>query len=150
MTGYSLLIFVHVLAASLWVGGAVMSWLVSELALNDREWFLKNMQYEERLANMLFIPSSLVTLLAGIALVWRGGYEISHGWVAAGLGLWIVMFIVGMSVFAPAGAKIKKAIEEHGPHSDQVRDQLLFVRNVARVDIVILITVVFLMTTKPF
>src|SRR5687767_15102316 len=141
MSSYSLIVFVHVLAAAAWVGAAIMNTLIFELSLRDnaRAWLLKHMEYEDKLAGVFFIPASLLTLIAGLALVWRGGYDFANGWVGAGLGVWILLFVIGITTFAPAGKRIKAAVAEHGIESPEVMKQLTFLRTVARIDLLILV-----------
>lgn len=152
MSSYDLIVFLHVLAAASWVGAALASLLLVELSMraDDRTWLLRFSQFQERLAQLLFIPASFVTLLSGITLVWRGGYELSAGWVGAGLGAWLVLFVVGITLFAPAGRKLQAVIDEHGLDSPEVLTQLTFVRNVQRADFLLLVGVIFVMTTKAF
>lgn len=152
MTGYELLLFVHVLAAAAWFGGALMSWLLFELALqaDDPAWTLRLMEHEDRLATRLYIPASLLTLVAGITLVVSGGYDFGDGFVIAGLVLFIWLFAMGMAVFAPAGARVRAAAEEHGVDSEAVRQCLRRVRAVSRFDTPLLALAILLMVTKPF
>ncbi len=152
MSTYSLIVFVHVIAAAIWVGGGFMIFALHELALGakDRAWLVRMLHFEDLLAKRFFIPASMVTLLAGIGLVLRGPYEMSAGWVGAGLGIWILQFIIGITFFAPAGGRVRAAVEEHGLDSDAVTDKLGRLRTVARLDVFLLAAAIFVMTTKAF
>ena len=57
MSLYELLLFIHVLAAAAWFGAALLSLVLVELAARagDRGYVLKLGEYEERVANLLFI-----------------------------------------------------------------------------------------------
>lgn len=152
MTLYELLLFVHVLAAAAWVGAVVFVVLVTELALrsNDRSTLVKLVDYDERLAPLLYIPAVLLTLAAGIGLVFDGPWSFGDGWILAGIVLLVAAFIVGVGFIVPASKKLAAAVEGAGVESEDARARLQVLRALTWIDLALLVAAVFVMTTKPF
>ncbi len=152
MARYELLLFVHVLAAAAWVGAVFFVVLVFELALRsaDRDWLLKLTEYDDRLAPILYIPAVLLVLTAGIGLVLDGPWDFGDGWVLAGLGLLVSVFILGVGFIVPAGRRVKAAVEEGGVESAEFHVRLQAFRVLSWLDLGLLVVAMFVMTTKPF
>lgn len=152
MTRYELLLFVHVLAAAAWVGAVFFVVLVFELAVRsaDRDWLLKLTEYDDRLAPILYIPAVLLVLTAGIGLVLDGPWGFGDGWVLAGLGLLVSVFVLGVGFIVPAGRRVKAAVEEGGFESAEFQARLQAFRVLSWLDLGLLIVAMFVMTTKPF
>lgn len=78
MTLYELLLFVHVLAAATWVGGAAMLKVQSARALRSDPDRAAELALEtERMGTTVLMPASIVLLVAGVWLVFEGdwGFE---------------------------------------------------------------------------
>jgi uncharacterized membrane protein len=143
---------VHVFAASAWFGAALLLLMLAELMgrARDRQGVLRLGAYEEKLANFLFIPSSLVVLGAGFWLVAEGPWSFgSDGWVGASLAIFVLIFLLGVGVIVPAGKKLKELGESGAPESD-LDAQVDVVRRLSWIDVTLLTVVIFLMTVKPF
>jgi len=82
------IVFIHIFAAIIWVGGAFTFQLrIAQLRkANDTAGFLQLGQDAERMGQRVFMPASIVVLLAGIAMVWYGPYSLSCGsrWRSSG------------------------------------------------------------------
>jgi uncharacterized membrane protein len=152
MTLYELLLFVHVLAAAAWVGAVVFVVLVTELALraNDRSTLVKLVDYDERLAPLLYIPAVLLTLAAGVGMVLDGPWSFGDGWILAGIVLLVATFILGVGLIVPASKKLATAVEGAGVEAEDARARLQVLRALTWIDLGLLVAAVFVMTTKPF
>ncbi len=152
MSLYELLLFVHVLAAAAWVGAVFFVVLVFELALRsaDRSWLYRLTEYDDRLAPILYIPAVLLVLTAGIGLVLEGPWDFGDGWVLAGLGLLVGVFVLGVGFIIPAGRRVKAAVEESGVESAEFDARLQAFRILSWLDLGLLVVAMFVMTTKPF
>jgi len=66
MSRYEFLVFIHVLAAAAWFGAALLAVVLLEVATraSDTPWVVRLGGYDEKLAQFLFIPSAIITLLA--------------------------------------------------------------------------------------
>ena len=109
MSLYELLLFVHVLAAAAWFGAALLSVILMELGgrAQDTAWIIRFGEYDDTLAKVLFIPSALLVLITGVALVFDGPWSFTDdGWVLAGILLLAGIFALGLGVIVPAGKKL--------------------------------------------
>jgi len=152
MSLYELLLFVHVTAAAAWFGAALMSLILVELASRARDTagVLKLGEYEDRLANVLFIPSAVLVLVAGVALVLDGPWSfVDDGWVIGGLVILAGVFVLGVALIVPAGKKLKELAMANAPE-DAVYAQIGRLRTLSRIDVALLVVAFFLMTVKPF
>ena len=152
MSRYELLLFVHVLAAAAWFGAALLSLVLLEVAsrANDTSWLVRFGEYDEKLAQLLFIPSAILTLLAGLALVFDGPWSFSEdGWVIAGLLLLVAIFALGLGLIVPAGKKLAE-LAKGNASAAVVQEQLGKLRMLSWIDVGLLAAAIFFMTTKPF
>ena len=110
---------------------------------------LKLGEYEERVANLLFIPSALIVLAAGFGLVFDGPWSFSRdGWVTAGLVLFGLIFVLGVALIVPAGKKLK-ALAAAGASETELSAQIRTVRTLSWIDLGLLTVAMFFMTVKP-
>jgi len=152
MSLYEGLLFVHVLAAAAWFGAALLSLALVELAARggDSSLVVAFGEYDDDLAKFLFIPAALVTLVAGIALVFEGPWDWTRdGWTLAGLVLLVGIFALGLGVIVPAGNKLKQ-LGAAGAAEPELRAQIDRYRRLSWIDVGLLALAIFLMTTKPF
>jgi hypothetical protein len=152
ITTYEWLLFGHVLGVIAWVGANIVLQLLSFRAqgagperavdlLADIEW----------LGTHYFIPISLAVVGLGFGLLGEsnGAYELSQFWVSAGLGMFLVSFLLGAGFLGPESGKIAKLATDKGPADDEVQSRIKRVIWVARFELLLLILVVFDMIVKP-
>lgn len=149
-TLYKAIVFLHVFAAIVWLGGAFYFQVkVSQYSkANDMEGFLRQGSESEQLGMRLFMPMSIVVLLAGIAMVWYGPYTFEL-WIALALIGFVVTVLTGALFLGPQGGKFARMAEERGLDDPQViagRDRLIIV---SRIDYAVLVLIVLDMVFKP-
>jgi uncharacterized membrane protein len=153
MTLYEFLLFIHVFATVVWVGAGLLSLV---LAINyDRESdegaIRRFLVDQERLATRLFIPSSLIVVLMGIALVIESeAWSFDQLWIVLGLLGFAATFVTGLFMLKPESERIGAAMEREGGRLTpalRVAIRKLIVK--ARVDQVVLALVIFTMVVKP-
>ena len=152
MTLYETLLWLHVTFAVLWVGGAVLLNVLAFMAqrANSDEQLAYIGHKAEVLGLRYFTPTALLVVLLGVGLTLEGPWEFGDAWISAALGLYLVSFLVGAVFLGPQGGKIGKAIEAAGGRvTADVRPALDRLLLVARIDAVLLLLIIFLMTTKP-
>ena len=152
MSFYDLLLFVHVLAAGAWFGAALLSLLLVELAARgeDTAFVVRLGEYDDKLAKLLFIPSALLVLIAGVALVFDGPWDFTRdGWVIAGLVLLAAIFALGLGLILPTGQKVA-ALATSNASGAELQQQLGKLRLLSWIDVALLAAAFFFMTTKPF
>lgn len=152
MSLYELLLFVHVLAAAGWFGAALLSLVLLELASRAREtqWLVRFGEFDDALAKVLFIPSALLVLGAGVALVFDGPWSFTgDGWVITGLLLFVGLFLLGIGLIVPAGKRVTAVVGSGAPDAE-VDSAVRRLRMLSWIDVVLLAVAMFLMTAKPF
>lgn len=151
MSRYEALLFLHVGAAAIWIGGVAMHLALMGLArrFDTQAQALTLLRYDELLATRLYIPASLVVLGAGIGLVLEGGWEWGQLWIVLGLVIFATAFMFGAAVSVALGKRLHVALAAHGPESRQVESAIRQLRAGARIDLLILLAALLVMTTKP-
>ena len=144
----SLLKFAHIFAAVLWVGGG-FTMILASMVLAGRasaETQLAVVRATTLLAPRLFIPTSVVTLASGVALLFLAGW----GWQPfTVLGLAGVLFTAtfGALVLGPSCERALKLADTHG--AETAIPSLRRVQRLAIMDYAVQFAIVFLMVVKP-
>jgi uncharacterized membrane protein len=151
MNLYDFLKSVHVLAAVIWVGGAFSMQFLGTRAVSSRdpEKMAAFGQNAEWLGSRVYMPASLVVLASGIWAVFDGSWSWGDFWILWGLAGVAFSAIVGAAYLGPESARIGALSAQRGPDDSEVvrrRDRLVLV---SRIELVILLSVVFVMVTKP-
>jgi uncharacterized membrane protein len=147
MSWYEFLLFVHVAAAVIWLGGAFtfqMYGAVVRRGGNPDEMA----QFAGRagvLGERMFTPASLVVLLAGIGLMVEGSWDWGMLWVDFALVAFAASFVVGLFVISP----MAKRLPSLGPASPEGQALTQRIFAVLRVDLAFMYAIVFAMTVKP-
>ncbi|MFN2526415.1 MAG: DUF2269 family protein [Actinomycetota bacterium] len=151
MNLYRILLFVHVTAVAIWVGGAVMFHVIAERAAasNDVGRISALLQDGEALGKRYFGPATMVTLLAGLWLVFEGDWGFDHLFIIGGLVGLVLTAIIGFGMIQPAASRTGAALAQAGAVTEEVRAGLARIRNISRADLLLLLVILFLMTTKP-
>ena len=112
MTRYELLLFLHIAAAIVWLGGAMVLQyfafradraddpLETHRVAMDAEW----------LAMRLFVPASLAVLVVGILLVLDGPWSFDQAWIVLGLLGYAFSFFLGILFLSPESGRIARLI----------------------------------------
>ncbi len=151
MSGYELLVFLHVSSAIIWLGAGFLIGLLvfgAERA-GDRA---KEAGYHRDvgwLAPRLFIPASLATPVFGILLVIDGAWSFDQLWITIAMVGWAVSFVLGFFYFKPEGERIGTLVQERGPDDPEMLRRLQRLNVVDRVQLTILFLVVADMVVKP-
>lgn len=151
MTLYALLLFVHIMAAIVWVGGSVAIQVTAARVMKATDAGRKaTLAAEiEWLGTRVFTPASGILLLFGIFLVLKGNWQWGEPWIGGGLAIWLVSTVVGSTFLGPELGRIQKLTEAEGPDSASVTERINRLLLVSRVDLGLLVLAVFLMSTKP-
>lgn len=144
----SLLKFVHVCAAVLWVGGGITMVMGGLLLARSRspDDQMAHIRTVALLGPRLFMPASLMTLLSGLSLQFTAGW----GWQPfTVLGLIGVVFTAtfGATILGPSCERAAKMAQSWGAAS--TLPMLRRIYRLAGLDYAVQISVVFLMVTKP-
>ena len=153
MTLYELLLFVHILATVVWLGAGFLSlvlaiWYDRE---SDEGAIRRFLVDQERLAPRLFVPSSLVVVVMGIALVIESdAWGFDQLWIVLGLLGFAATFVTGLFLIKPESERIGAAMEREGGRlTPRLRADVRKLIVKARVDQIVLAVVIFDMVAKP-
>jgi hypothetical protein len=105
-------------------------------------WFAGN---AGRIGERLFVPTSIVVVLAGIGLMLNGDWPWGRLWVVFALVAFAGSFLLGALVLGPTA----KRIEQVGPETPDGQRLIRRVFALLRVDLLFLFAIVFAMTVKP-
>lgn len=145
------LMFFHILAAIVWVGAVVlMNAMMARASLApDRAAVLRLARELEWVGPWLIGTSSAVVVGAGIWLVFvEEGMAFSQLWIVLSLVLVAVSTVQGI-YSGPAGRRIFRLADERGAEDREVRRRFSRLLWLARLDLLILVAVLWLMVFKP-
>jgi uncharacterized membrane protein len=147
---YNIVLFIHVLAAIIWIGGtSALQVLVFRAKRTGDGAVLGRMSQEsEWLGIRVLLPVSIVLLIGGITLAIIGPYGFSQPFIIVGLSGFACSVVIG-SILGPLGKRMKAAVLQHGFDHPEVRQRMGLVFTMSRIELVILIIVVFFMIVKP-
>ena len=147
-----LLLFLHIVAAIIWIGSGFFAQLLGSRAdkASDDAFLAKLMQEIGVLGNKLFVPASLAVLLLGIALVVESdAWGFGQLWIVLGLVGYAMTFVTGAFVLGPTGEKLGAQMAADRGMTPETRAGALRLLALARLDLVVLLMVVFVMAVKP-
>jgi putative copper export protein len=149
MTKFEFYKFVHVVAAIIWVGGAIASQLVALRLKNaapaHRLGFARTMRF---VATWIFLPAALVGYLMGELMIEEApAFDHEQAWITIGtIGLF-VSFLTAATFMVPQIRKAVRLMEAgKGPEAGAVIGRVSIA---ARIVIVIFLVVVWAMVAKP-
>jgi len=154
MTWYQWFKAGHVLVAVLWVGGGATLALMALMTLRmDDPIRLAQFSHQAgRIGERLYAPASLLVLLFGIGLMTNDAspWQWDFWWVRIALVGWALTFITGVFWIRPTVNKLTTAIEARGPADPEAQQLIKRILLVTRIDIIILLFIVFDMAAKPW
>jgi len=151
MTWYQLFKGIHVMAAVVWVGGALFSSVLGAriARTNDGPRMAGFSGDIEHIGMRLFLPASFLLVLTGTAMMLNGDLDWGQLWVDYGLAIWLLGFVLGIGYFGPQTGQLKTLIEEEGPDSPVVKERIRQILTVSHLELVLLLGVVWAMAVKP-
>ena len=151
MDAQTWLMFFHIGAATIWVGGgatlALMGWRAARIGdLGLLTAFGRSVQY---LGLRLLMPAMVILLIAGLALVRAEAHEFGEPWVLIGLGGFVLAFLIGAIYLCRTGIELGRVVAETSPDPSRMRTVVM--RWVAGYAVILAILVVVLwdMIAKP-
>jgi len=148
---YTGLKFVHVIAAVVWVGGAVAANIqgtrISRSGNGER--LAAFGRDTEWLGTHVYMPSSLIVLVFGILTALKGHYSFAQAWLIIGIAGVAATAITGSAYLGPELKRISGIIEARGSNDPEAIRRTTRLISIARIDLVVLAFVIFVMVTKP-
>ena len=151
MSLYEILLFVHIMAAIVWVGGGFTMQIFAARAMRAPDAGRKASMVSDFswVGQRVFTPASGVLFLFGIFLVLDGNWSFGDPWISAGILIWLVSLGIGIGFFRPQSERLAALMTAEGPGSPAVAQGMERILMVGRVDLALLVAAVFLMATKP-
>ncbi len=151
LTWYDWFKAAHVMAAVLWVGGA--SYITLYAILTLRENSPVEMASLARKAALIgqrvFTPLSFAVLGFGFGLVENGHWGYDHFWIDFALAGWGVSALTGMFFLGPEAQKLGRLMPTRPPEDPEVQYRIRRILMIVRLDVLLLLAIVFVMTAKP-
>ena len=152
MTWYELLLFLHIVAAIIWLGSGLFIQILAVRAerARDVEGLRRVANDAAGLGETLFIPASLATVIFGVLLVLDGPWGFDMLWIVLGLAGYLATFLTGILVMKPGSEKLAAIMErDQGVMSAEAEVEIRKLLTKGRLDTVVLYLVVAIMALKP-
>ncbi len=147
MSWYEFLLFVHITAAVIWLGGAFTFQMYGAVVRRggDPEELARFAGRAGVLGERMFVPASLVVVLAGVGLMIDGNWDWGQLWVIFALVTFAASFATGLLVISP----MAKRIPAVGPTTPAGQSLIQRLFTILRIDLVYMYAIVFAMVVKP-
>lgn len=147
MTWYEFLLFVHISAAVIWLGGAFTFQMYGFVVRRggDPEELARFAGRAGSLGERMFVPASLVVILAGIGLMIDGNWGWDQLWVIFALVTFAASFLTGLLVISP----LAKRIPTVGPTTPAGQALIERLFTILRIDLAFMYAIIFAMVVKP-
>jgi uncharacterized membrane protein len=151
MTWYTFFKSTHVLTAVIWVGGAaiIQAYAVRILATRDGKRQADFAKDSEVVGMRVFMPASLLLLLAGIGMMVNADWPWGQNWIVFGLISFGLSFALGAGFLGPESGRLATLIEQEGPDSPAVKAKIRRIVTFSRCELLVLLTVIWGMVVKP-
>jgi uncharacterized membrane protein len=148
---YDWLKAIHILAAIVWVGGSVTNQIlgIRIRRTGDRQFQYQFAKQVEFVGTRLYMTASLVLLVLGIWMVSIGPWNFGMLWIDLALAMFAFSFVSGAFYIGPQLKKLTAAIDRDGMDSPAGDEILRKIFLVSRIELVLLILIVFDMVLKP-
>ena len=146
---YDFWLFVHVLMAIVWVGGNIHLQIIGArlTAANDPIQLAGFSKQAEWIGMRVLTPAAVLIVIAGVFMV-LDQWDFEQLWIIIGIAGFLYSFINGAAFLGPLSGKTAKLIEERGAEDAQVQTNIRRLFLYGRIELVILIVVVWAMTMK--
>jgi uncharacterized membrane protein len=140
----------HILAAIVWVGGALMIQLFAFRILKetDSTRIAKFSKDVELIGMRTFVPSSLALVILGFVLVHQGQWAYTF-WIVFGIVIWALSFVNGAAFLGPESGRIGKLIEARGGVDSEVQRRIERLLLCSRVELAFIALIAMDMVLKP-
>jgi uncharacterized membrane protein len=151
LTWYSFFKSIHVITAVIWVGGAAMiqAYAFRILRTGDGKRQADFAKDTEVVGMRVFVPASLILVVAAIAMMVNLDWSWSQNWIILGLIAFVLSFVLGAGFLGPEGGRIAELIEQEGPDSPAVQARIRRILTISRCELIVLLTVIVNMVVKP-
>jgi uncharacterized membrane protein len=147
---YQLLLYVHIICAVIWVGGAVYAQLLALRVTRspDQSELPQLARHFEYIGSRVFAPAALLLFVAGVGMTLQQ-WSFGRIWIAVSIVLWILSAAAGAVYLGPRVKRAAELFETEGPTSQTGRELLDRLFLVSRLELISFAVIIALMTFKP-
>lgn len=146
---YQLLLYLHILAGVIWVGGAVaIQVLAVRIGRSDPAMAPALARHMEALGRWLFAPAALVILISGAAMTIQA-WSFGQVWIAVSIALWVASAVGGAVYLGPRAKRAAETFEAEGPTSVKGLQLIRGLYVVTRLELLSFAVIIALMVFKP-
>jgi uncharacterized membrane protein len=147
---YELLLYVHVVSAMIWVGGALYAQILAVRASrsDDPAELPRLARHIEFIGARVFTPAAILLFIAGAAMTLRA-WNFGHAWIAVSVALWVLSALAGAVYLAPRAKRVAALFDAEGPTSAAGRSLLDRMFLVSRLELASFGVIIALMVFKP-
>ena len=147
---YQLLLYVHIICAVIWVGGAVYAQVLAyRVARSPDPSELPHLaRHVEFIGARVFMPAAVLLFIAGTAMTLQR-WSLGQTWIAVSIALWVLSAVVGAVYLGPRVRRAADLFEAEGPTSQAGRELIGRLFLVSRLELIAFAVIVALMTFKP-
>jgi uncharacterized membrane protein len=153
ITGYSVGLFIHVLAVVLAFGPTFGYGILFSVLPNYPRATPALIEGIQRIDRYLVTPGLIVVLLAGIYVMAEGSWEASESWITVGFVAVIALFGLQHAFFRPQTAKARQLAERDLKSGDTLSDEFEAISQrlgtVGPIAGLIVVVTIFFMVVKP-
>jgi uncharacterized membrane protein len=143
---------IHVGVAVFWVGGGLTLTVLALWAQtkSDPDEMATIARQAAFIGERFFAPAGLVVLAMGITMVINDHIGFGTTWVIIGLVGYATTFTTGIAFLSPRAKRIAELLETEGAAAADTQAAIREILLIARIDVGVLLLVVFDMLMKPF
>ena len=147
---YELFLYVHIVCAVIWVGGAVYAQLLAFRVDRspDPSELPRLARHIEVIATRVFLPAAVLLFVSGTAMTLQA-WSFGQAWIAVSVALWVVSAVIGAVYLGPRVKRAAELFEAEGPTSQAGRELIDRLFLVSRLELIGFAVIIALMTFKP-
>lgn len=149
MSHFTLTLFIHVLSAIIAIGTNITYIALLAEAKRDQSSVVYTLKTIRLLDSRLANPAYIVTLISGLVMAFTAPFPLTTPWILSALILYLVIFILGILVYAPAFRRQMHLAKNEGAQSQAYQAAARYGNILIGVVTVLAILIVFLMVVKP-
>lgn len=148
---YNTIKFLHILLAMIWVGGGITIQVFAIRAMKagpeHTQHFAETVHW---VGNRVFMPASGILFLLGLWMSFGWMDWVWPTWIWIGIAGFAATFVTGSFFLGPATGRLDKLLKDKGPADPESIATIRRILGISRIDMVVLIIVVWDMVYKPF
>jgi uncharacterized membrane protein len=151
MSLYEAIVLVHILMATVWIGGGIVTQHFAALILREGDpvrvgGFGRDIAW---IATRITLPAALVLLGSGIWAAVEGDWDFGAAWISISFTVWIVAVVAGLVLVRPEYARIESLLPSLGMNADAIAERLRRILLFSRIELVLLLIALWAMVVKP-